>query len=127
LEAGSHIIMVNLEAYRGLIEAALEYSGGTHSFDDIAAGIASGHMQLWPTEKACAVTEIVVYPQKKVLHVFLAAGDLDQITNAIGAVDEWGKAQGCESLTMGGRFGWKRVLSRRGWSPKMVLMERKLR
>jgi hypothetical protein len=126
MEAGSHIIMVNLEAYREWIEAALEYSGGTHSFDDIAAGIASGHMQLWPTEKACAVTEIVVYPQKKVLHVFLAAGDLEQITNAIGAVEEWGKAQGCESLTMNGRFGWQRVLNKRGWSPTMVIMERSL-
>jgi hypothetical protein len=126
MEAGSHIIMVDLGAYRGWIEAALEYSGGTHSFDDIAAGIASGHMQLWPTEKACAVTEIVVYPQKKVLHVFLAAGDLEQITNAIGAVEEWGKAQGCESLTMNGRFGWQRVLNKRGWSPTMVIMERSL-
>jgi hypothetical protein len=126
MEAGSHIIMVNLEEYREWIEAALEYSGGTHSFDDIAAGIASGHMQIWPAKKACAITEIVVYPQKKVLHVFLAAGDLEQITNAIGAVEEWGKAQGCESLTMNGRYGWQRVLDKRGWTPTMVTMERGL-
>jgi hypothetical protein len=126
MEAGGNIDMVDLGAYRAWIEAALEYSGGTHSFDDIAAGIASGYMQLWPTEKACAITEIVVYPQKKVLHVFLAAGDLDQITDAIGAVEGWGKAQGCESLTMNGRFGWQRVLNKRGWSPTMVIMERSL-
>ena len=126
MEAGCNIDMVDIEAYREWIEAALEHSGGTHSFDDIAAGIASGHMQLWPARKACAVTEIVVYPQKKVLHVFLAAGDLEQITNAIGAVEEWGKAQGCESLTMNGRFGWQRVLNKRGWSPTMVIMERSL-
>jgi hypothetical protein len=126
MEAGGNIDMVDLDAYREWIEAALEYSGGTHSFDDIAAGIASGHMQIWPTKKACAVTEIVVYPQKKVLHVFLAAGDLDQITDAIGAVEGWGKAQGCESLTMNGRFGWQRVLNKRGWSPTMVIMERSL-
>lgn len=118
--------MVNLEEYREWIEAALGYSGGTHNFDDIAAGIASGHMQLWPTKKACAVTEIVLYPQKKVLHVFLAAGDLDQITDAIGAVEEWGRAQGCESLTMNGRNGWQRVLNKRGWTSTMVTMERSL-
>jgi hypothetical protein len=118
--------MVNMEEYRKLIEAALEYSGGTHNFDDIVSGVKSGHMQLWPTLKACAVTEIVVYPRKKVLHVFLAAGDLDQITDAIGVVEDWGKAQGCESLTMNGRYGWQRVLNKRGWTPTMVTMERSL-
>tara|TARA_R110000787_G_scaffold42047_1_gene103377 strand:+ start:16465 stop:16845 length:381 start_codon:yes stop_codon:yes gene_type:complete len=126
MEARGVVVMVNLEAYRAWIEAALKYSGGTHSFEDISDGIASGHMQIWPTDKACAVTQIVVYPQKKVLHVFLAAGDLDQITDAIEAVENWGKAQGCESLTMNGRFGWQRVLNKRGWTPTMVMMERSL-
>ena len=83
-------------------------------------------MQLWPTEKACAVTEIVLYPRKKVLHVFLAAGDLDQITDAIDAVAAWGIQQGCESLTMNGRHGWKRVLDKKGWKPIMTVMERVL-
>ena len=126
MEARGNINMVDLQAYRAWIEAALKYSGGTHSFDDIAEGIASGHMQLWPTNRACAVTQIVVYPRKKVLHVFLAAGDLDRITDAIGAVEEWGKAQGCECLTMNGRHGWQRVLNKRGWTPTMVVMERSL-
>ena len=118
--------MIDLNDYRKWIEDALAYSGGTHTFDDIAKGIKTGHMQLWPTEKACAVTEIVVYPQKKVLHVFLAAGDLGQITDAIDAVAAWGIQQGCESLTMNGRHGWKRVLDKKGWKPVMTVMERKL-
>jgi hypothetical protein len=126
MEAGRNLHMVNLETYRKWIEAALERSGGTHTFEDIAAGIASGHMQLWPAAMACAVTQIVVYPRKKVLHVFLAAGDLEQITNAIADVEAWGRAQGCASLTMNGRFGWQRVLNKRGWSPTMVIMERSL-
>ena len=118
--------MINLNDYRELIESALKYSGGTHTFEDVAAGIASGHMQLWPTEKACAVTEIVVYPRKNVLHVFLAAGDLEQIVNGIDAVAAWGKSQGCESLTLNGRHGWQRVLKNRGWTPVMTVMERTL-
>jgi hypothetical protein len=126
LEAGGNIDVVNLEEYREWIDAALEYSGDTYNFSDVSDGVRSGHMQFWPAKKACAVTQIVLYPQKKVLHVFLAAGDLDQITDAIEAVEEWGKLQGCESITMNGRFGWQRVLNKRGWSPTMVVMERSL-
>ena len=111
---------------REWIEAALEYSGGTHSYDDIMAGIESGHMQLWPAKKACAITEIVVYPQKKVLHVFLAAGDLDQIVDMIDAGAAWGIGQGCQMMTMNGRRGWLRVLSKEGWANTMTVMERRL-
>ncbi len=49
----------------------MEYSGGTHDFIDVAEGIYKGTMQLWPTPKGCIVTEIVVYPRKRMLNVFL--------------------------------------------------------
>ena len=118
--------MVNLENYRKWIESALDYSGGTHNFDDVVQGIVSGRMQLWPAEKGCAVTEIVVYPRKKVLHVFLAAGEMDQLIDMIDAAAAWGIQNGCESMTMSGRHGWLRVLDKKGWKSVMAVMERKL-
>ena len=71
--------LLNIGKIRGWIADALQYSGGTHTVDDVIERIMSGHLQLWPAERGCAVTEIVVYPRKKVLHVFLAAGEMDQI------------------------------------------------
>ena len=68
-----------LERCRPWIEAALEYSGGTHEFEDVAKGIVEGRMQLWPSPRGCIVTEIVVYPKKKTLNVFLGGGELDQL------------------------------------------------
>ena len=56
---------------RSYIEAALEYSGGTHDIIDIYEGIYEGTMQLWPREKSCLVTEIIVYPKKKGPKIFL--------------------------------------------------------
>ena len=38
-------------------------------------------MQLWQGPRGCIVTEIVVYPRKKVLNLFLAGGELDQIVD----------------------------------------------
>ena len=104
-----------LQRCRPWIEAALKYSGGTHNFDDVAAGLTSGKMQLWPSPKGCIVTEIVVYPRKKVLNVFLGGGELDQILDMHSDVIAWSKAQGCEALMMTGRFGWKKPLEKHGW------------
>jgi hypothetical protein len=97
------------------IEAALEYSGGTHDFDDIVEGLKKGVLQLWPTPRGCIVTEIVVYPKKRVLNVFLGGGELDQILDMRDDVIEWAKAQGCAALTMSGRHGWKKLAKAHGW------------
>ena len=57
-----------LERCRGWIDAALEYGGGTHIYEDIVEAIVEGRMQLWPAKDSCLITEIIVYPRKKVLH-----------------------------------------------------------
>lgn len=118
--------MNELERCRPWIEAALAHSGGTHDFDDVARGIIEGRMQLWPAPRGCAVTEIVVYPKKTVLNVFLAGGELDQILDGIESVAAWGRAQGCEGLSLAGRRGWERVLKSRGWVTTHAVMERSI-
>ena len=106
-----------LERCRPWIEAALEYSGGTHNFEDVAEGIIQGNMQLWPSPRGCIVTEIVVYPRNKVLNVFLGGGKLDQLLDMHNDVTAWAKSYGCEALTITGRFGWKKPLKAHGWKP----------
>jgi hypothetical protein len=113
----AHNPIDELTRCRAWIEAALEYSGGTHNFDDVAEGLASGKMQLWPAPKGCIVTEIVVYPRKKVLNVFLGAGELDQLMDMHKDVIAWSKAQGCVAVTITGRHGWKKPLTKHGWKP----------
>ncbi len=106
-----------LERCRPWIEAALEYSGGTHEFEDVAKGIVEGNMQLWPSARGCIVTEIVIYPRKKVLNVFLGGGELDQLLDMHNDVTDWAKSYGCEALSITGRFGWKNPLKAYGWKP----------
>lgn len=125
MEKGGGGDVVNIvEANRKHIEAALSYGGGTHTFDDVARGIYSGRMQLWSGERGCAVTEIINYPRKRVLHCFLAGGEMDQILDMIDSAIAWGKTQGCESLTLSGRLGWERVLKPHGFKPVLITMER---
>jgi len=117
--------MSELERCRGWIEAALEYGGGTHYYEDVVESIVSGKMQLWPAKDSCLVTEITVFPRKKVLHVFLGGGDLDEIIGMHSSVVQWAKAQGCESLTMTGRKGWAKPLKDNGWESQLVLYEKR--
>lgn len=109
---------------KGWLEAALEYSGGTHTYEDVINGVVAGRMQLWPAERGCAVTEIVIYPRKRVLHVFLAGGEMDQILDMINSAVEWGKGQGCTGMTVAGRPGWARVLGKYGYKPVMTVLEK---
>jgi hypothetical protein len=113
-----------IEANRAYIEAALEYSNGTHDFESVRDAILAGTMQLWPASKSAAVTEVVEYAKKKVINVFLAGGDLDEITRGIDSVAAWAKEQGCDSMTIAGRKGWIRVLDKHGFAPSFVVMER---
>ena len=109
-----------------LIESALDEGGNTHTYQDIRESIISGKMQLWLGDDACAVTEIVVYPRKKVLHVFLAAGKMETIVDMLDSAERFGKANGCVSITIAGRHGWKRVLSKEGFEHTLTVLEKGL-
>lgn len=112
--------MSEIERCRPWIEAALEYSGGTHEFSDIVDGLGKGHLQLWPTPRGCIVTEIVVFPKKRVLNVFLGGGELNQILDMHESVIDWARSQGCSALTMSGRAGWVKPLKDHGWDRQHV-------
>lgn len=117
-------IMNELERCKPWIKAALRYSGGTHTYSDVYEAVKCGKMQLWPASKSCLVTEITQYPRKKVLHVFLAGGDLIEIKSMQDSVEAWGKAHGCASMTMAGRKGWLKRIKDIGWKDQLVIMEK---
>ncbi len=113
--------MTEIDRCREWIQAALDKGGNTHSFDDIKAAILKGSMQLWPAPDACAVTEIIRYPRKKCVHIFLAAGNLNTILDAQPSFEAWAVQQGCELITLTGRMGWLKTLKRDGWEPQIVM------
>lgn len=118
----------DIDAYRPQIEAALAYSGGTHTFEDIRAMVAEGRLQFWPGPHSVGITEIQATPQRRTLNIFLAGGDAAELEALLPAVIEWAKTQGCTHGLMIGRRGWERTfLTRTGWTvAPTVVLERKL-
>lgn len=116
-----------LNRCRRWIEDALEYAGGTHTFNDIAAAVLSDRFQIWPSNNAVVVTEIVVYPQLKDLHYFLAGGNLDELKAMRPIIEAWGKEVGCTRVSLAGRKGWERTfLKDEGYRPNWFVLSKEL-
>lgn len=120
--------MIPLEQARPLIDRALNFSGGTHTFDDVCQMVSEGRLQYWPGPNSIVVTEIIEYPRKRTLHFFLAAGNVAELEVMYPKIEEWGRLHGCDSATLTGREGWVRsFLSRKeGWHQKLVVMAKDL-
>lgn len=107
------------------ISDALEYSGGTHSIDDVYLACAVGEAQLHPLEKSCIITEVVDYPSLTVCRIWLAGGDLDELVEAEKSIAVWAKAQGCDAMEINGRKGWQRQL--KDYTATSVVLTKDLR
>jgi hypothetical protein len=109
------------------VEAALEYSGGTHHFADVREMVEQNKLQLWPAVNSVVLTEIIVYPRLKNLHYFLAGGDLDELSRMRPMIESWGKSIGCTRVSLAGRRGWaKTFLKDEGYSPQWTVLAKAL-
>ena len=117
----------HLERLRQHVEAALEYSGGTHHFDDVLDMVRDSRLQVWPATGSIVLTEIIVYPRLKNLHYFLAGGDLDELSRMRPIIESWGKSVGCTRVTLAGRRGWaKTFFQDEGYRPQWSVLAKEL-
>lgn len=119
--------MKTIHEARPHIDAALQYSGGTHTFDDVVKGVEADVMQFWPGPNSAIITEIQEYPRKRILHFFLAGGNLAELERMLPVIEAWGRENGCTAATLAGRLGWQRTfLVNEGWKTKLVVMSKDL-
>ena len=115
-----------MERCRGWIESALDHGGNTHDFEDIYEAVNAGFMQFWPAKDACAITEVIDYPKKKVFHVFLAGGNMDTIVDMNESAQAFAEMQGCNGMSIAGRKGWQRVLKSHGWKEQFTSLAKEI-
>ena len=100
-----------LERLAHHIEAALAYSGDTHSLLHVVDAIKDGSAQFFPLENSVIVTEIIDYPQMSVCRIWLAGGEMEELLKAEKKIVEWARGLGCSGMEIIGRKGWERQLS----------------
>ena len=99
--------MLDWEHAKPLLEPALD---GTYTIDDVKREIDANRAELWWLGSAAVVTQIMQYPAKRCLRVWLAGGDLDTIKRAAPALDDIARELGCSRIEIEGRKGWERAL-----------------
>ena len=96
-------------------------NGGSlpHEIEDTVGAMADlvreGKMFFWPGERSCLVTEFVQYPRQRLLHVFLAAGDMDEIKRMEPSLRTFAESVKCSAICLTGRRGWVRALADLGF------------
>ena len=102
---------------RPLLEEALRHCGGTHELEDVLKAIAEGRLQLWLGERSAGVSEILTFPRKRVLNLFLAGGDLGEMKTLRAGVEAFARGHACQGVMFSGRLtdaarrasGWSRA------------------
>ena len=100
----------------GYVTSALDYGIGEYTSDDIKEACQQQRMQLWmfggDEVEGCFVTQMLDYPQLRVLLVLLLGGN--DFDNYKGEVDEllnrFGKDKDCSYIEFFGRKGWGNFL-----------------
>ena len=93
-----------------------EYSEGELEPEDFKTYLLNEQMQLWIAIDdneilAAMVTQIVVYPQKRVLRIVaIGGGQMARWISFLPGLEELAMDQGCVAMEVWGRKGWLKIL-----------------
>jgi hypothetical protein len=106
---------------------ALRDGGRTHEIHDVMAALREGRAQVWTGDNdSVVVTEILLYPQKRVMRYWLAAGSLADILPLVPGLEDWGRKQGATMVEAIGRLGWAPVAKAHGYTLASAVYRKEL-
>ena len=109
---------MNAPFYHRKLERALDVQGGLFSLADILERIADGRMQSWVHANSWAITQISIYPQRRLLEIVAAIGDLRDCRILHGQILAFANEMNVDLVAAYGRRGWARDADRNGWKIK---------
>jgi hypothetical protein len=104
--------------YHKRLQRALDYQGGLFALSDILERIADGRMQSWVHNNSWAITQITIYPRRRLLEIVAAVGDLHDCRILHGKILVFARDMGVDLVAAYGRRGWARDADRNGWKIK---------
>ena len=93
---------------------------GLWTLEAVEQEIREGRAVLWPMERSACVTQIHAHPKGRVLRLWLAGGDLQELLHFLPVADMYAAEQGCMAIEIEGRAGWEKVLT--GYSKRRVIL-----
>ena len=114
-----------------LLNTVREHTEGELETDDFLEPLTHGDIQLWiategSTVHGVMVTQLIPYPQKKILRVISLAGDnFEELREFQEMIEAFAVKTGCTALEMWGRKGWKKLLP--DWEDTYVVYTKDLK
>ena len=109
------------------IARALMAGGDLLSIDDLRQLAIAKRVQWWGDETRAAATEVLSYPRRRILNLFMAAGD--DVRHVLALQDDivaFAQSQGCSHMVAHGRPGWGRIGRASGWLPHSIQFVREV-
>ena len=119
------------EKVEPILARVIPHSEGELETDDILDLVTEGSMQLWIVAEnkeiiAALVTQIITYPQKRILRlVSLAGEDFDKFKHFLDIVESFAIQKDCTALELWGRKGWKKLLPE--WNSEYIVYTKDIR
>jgi hypothetical protein len=109
---------MNAPFYYEKLERALDYQGGLYQLSDILERITDGTMQSWVENNSWAITQISVYPRRRLLEIVAAAGDLPDCRILHDRILQFANDMKVDLVAAYGRHGWAPDAEHHGWKIK---------
>ena len=109
------------ERTKHYLEPALD---GSYTLDDVWTEISDDRAQFWPLPNGAVVTQVLEFPQRRVLRIWLAGGRLDEFQFAVERATEYAIHRGCSAVEIDGRKGWQRALA--GFKQTRVVLSKEI-
>ena len=114
-----------------LLDKVQEHTEGEVESDDFLEPLTHGDMQLWIVTEdselhSVMITQIIPYPQKKVLRVIsLSGSEFNKLNEFQAMLESFAIRTGCSSLELWGRKGWKKLLP--DWESNYIVYTKDLK
>jgi hypothetical protein len=109
---------LTMHPYHKKLARVLDTMGGLYALNDILTAIAEGRMQSFVEGNSWVITQVISFPRAKVLEVFAAVGDLDDLRILHSRIIDFSAEVGVGVIRAYGRKGWLPDAAARGWRVK---------
>jgi hypothetical protein len=94
------------------------------TIEDVEREIRARRATFWPLEHSAGVTQVQTRPSGRVLLIWMAGGELDELLCHLPAMENFARVHECTSIEVNGRPGWERVMS--GYRKHAVVLVREI-
>jgi hypothetical protein len=111
------------------LEKALSIGGyPSYSLGDLLERLADNRAQIFRSEEAVLVTEILESKKGRVLNIWLTAGELEAAMDLSRQAVSAAEGIGCVAATFTGRRGWGKIpaVAEDGWKPTATIFSKSL-